>query len=127
MYFLPLCFWLCMPYSLDRVAHVDRPTAYTHIFIKLCCRFPFGLCAVVVKVRCVLSCYLLLKHLSCTFFFVNVGTMCCRPYQSLQSLPPETFHLQHKMTEHNARNNFFSTVLHIYDGWFFVRYIVAGL
>lgn len=88
--------------SLSPVRLNDGVTAYgchTHIHNILSETKKF-VCAVVsitsarsvVKVRCVLSCYLLLKHLSCTFFFLSVNIACrscccccsatvyCRPY-----------------------------------------------
>lgn len=64
----------------------------------------------IVKVRCVLSCYLLLEHLSCTFSWALL--LCCRPSNHYAHYRPyRNFPLQHTMTEHKATNNFSSEVL----------------
>lgn len=72
---------------------------WSHIsIIKVCCRFYWTVHSI-VAVWCVLSCYLLLKHLACTFLWLFT-TMWQHP------LLRWTFPLQLTMTEHKARTNF---------------------
>ena len=103
------CCWLCLGQPIlffgwhthsARTTN-DRPhilthsvVARTHNILSNCvCWVPFcAVCvchALVVKVRCVLSCYLLLKHLSCTLIFRHDMVALSASYHSL---PAKTFH-----------------------------------